>query len=247
MRFVTSLSDIPINSFCWLLGAITLFVLAIKSLVGYRKSRGQLAKYMAWFGFVFGISLITFSVPSLFSLDPGTLRTSYIIGEFFFYIGMVTQAAIMWCLVLRRYFSIYYVTVPVATLVLAAWLYDIPRVRLSLAHNFITYYDPRPIPWAIIMLMIGLFVPVGAYFIRAASRQIGPKATVTSFVLGMMYVGIGLSTGSEELVTGQIISPASAIVNILISAMLLIALVMPWQLKVMLPGQAGSPAPSRTP
>jgi hypothetical protein len=243
---VTPLSDIPINAYCWFLGAITLFVLGVKSLVGYRKTHVQLTKYMTWFSAVFFISLIAFSVPALFTLDPDNLRTTYLVGEFFFYAGMVTQAAIMWCLVLRRHFSIYYVTVPVAALALVAWLYDIPHSRLSLAHNFITYLDPQPVPWVITMMMTGLFVPVGVYFLRAAFRQTGVKATVISFVLGMMYVGIGFSTGSQELINGQIISPASAIVNLIISAMLLTALVMPWQLSVKLPGQVESPASVNT-
>ena len=239
---MTPFSDIPINAYCWFLGAITLFVLGVKSLVGYRKTHVQLTKYMAWFSATFFVSLIFFSVPALFTLDPDKLRTTYVAGEFFFYIGMVTQAAIMWCLVLRRYFSIYYATVPVTLLALAAWLYDASHSRLSLAHNFITYLDPRPVPWVITLMMLGLFVPVGIYFIRAASGQTGIKATAISFVLGMMYVGIGFSTGSQEVINGQIISPASAIVNLIISAMLLTSLVMPWQLGVKLPGQAESPA-----
>jgi hypothetical protein len=220
-----------------------LFALGVKSLIGYRKSQGQLAKYMAWFGFVFVIALLAFSIPSSFTLNPSTLRITYLVGEFFFFGGMVTQAAILWCLVLRPYFSIYHVTLPVAALGLVSWLYDVPHSRLSLSHNFITYLDTRFSTWVIVVMMIGLFVPVGLYFIRATAHQIGPKATVTSFVLGMMYAGFGLSAASQELISGQIVSPSSAITDIIISAMLLIALVLPWQLSVRLPGQVESLVP----
>jgi hypothetical protein len=214
---------------------ITLFVLTIKSLAVYHKSRDQLAKYITWFGATFGICLIAFSVPSFFTLDPNTLRTSYLIGEFFFYMGMVTQAAIVWCLVLRRYFSVYYITTPIAVAGFGAWAYDISRAKLSLAHNFITYLLPTPTTWVIIIMMLTLFVPVGLYFIRAAHKQVGLKAIMTSYMLGTMYAGIGLSTSSQELFTRQIISPSSAIVNIVISALLLFALVMPWQLGFRMP------------
>jgi len=232
---VTALSDVPINSYCWLLGAVALFVLGSKSLIGYRKSRGQLAKYMTWFGFVFVISLLAFSVPSFFTLDINILHKTYSVGEFFFFGGMVTQAAILWCLVLRPYMSVYIVTLSVAVMGLITWLYDVTHTRLSLSHGFVTYLDPRVSTWVIILMMIGLFVPVGVYFIRAASHQLGTKATVTSFVLGTMYAGFGLSAASQELINGQIISPLSAIVNLIISGMLLVALVLPWQLSVKLP------------
>jgi len=199
---------------------------------------------MTWFGFVFVLSLLAFSIPSFFTLDTGVLHNTYSIGEFLFFAGMITQAAIMWCLILRRYFSVYLVIVPAALLSLATWLYDVPRSRFSMSHGFIAYSDPKLSTWIIIIMMLGLFVPVGVYFIRAARRQIGAKATVTSFVLGMMYAGFGLSAASQELINGQIVSPASAIVNIIISAMLLVALVLPWHLSVTLSAPVRSPATS---
>lgn len=242
---MTALSDIPLNTWCWGLGSITLIVLGTKSTAGYHKSRVQLTKYMAWFSWVFLPCLLAFSVPPIFTLDPDILRTTSLIGEFFFYTGLVAQAAILWCLILRRYFPIYYATVPIALVSLAIWAYDIPRSQIVLSSNFVNYYDPRIISIAIAMLMIILFVPVGIYFIRAASWQSGLKATVTSFVLGMMYAGIGLSVASEELIARQLVTPASAIVNLLIAVMLLTALLAPWQLGVKLPAQAQASAPPK--
>jgi hypothetical protein len=240
---MTPLADIPLNSWCWLLGAASLVVLGTKSVIGYRKSRGELAKYMAWFSWVFLPCLLAFSVPALFTLDPDILRITSLIGEFFFFMGLVTQAAILWCLILRRYFSIWYATMPVAIIGIACWLYDVPRSQLTLEHNFINYYDPRAVSIIIAILMVSLFVPVGIYFIRAAGKQSGAKATVTSFALGMMYVGIGLSTASEELLARQLLTPYSAIVNLLIAAMLLVALILPWRLTVKLPAPIQAAAP----
>jgi len=56
-----------------------------------------------------------------------------------------------------------------------------------------------------------------------------------------MYAGFGLSAASQELINGQIVSPSSAIVDLIISGMLLVALVLPWQLSVKLPAQLKSP------
>lgn len=242
---MTSLADIPVNTWCWGLGSIVLVVLGLKSVIGYRKFRGQLTKYMVWFSLVFLPCLLAFSVPALFTLDPGILRTTSLIGEFFFWAGLVTQAAILWCLILRRYFSIYYATVPVAIVGLACWLYDTSRSWLFLSHGFINYYDPRIISFVIATMMVALFVPVGMYFIRAASEQAGLKATATSLALGMMYVGIGLSSASEEVFSKQLITPASAVFNLFIAVIVLAALVMPWRLSVRLPAQVQATAPPK--
>ncbi|HEX5744550.1 MAG TPA: hypothetical protein VFX84_03835, partial [Candidatus Saccharimonadales bacterium] len=82
---MTALSDIPLNTWCWGVGSLTLIVLGIKSTKGYRKSRGQLSKYMAWFSWVFLPCLLAFSVPAIFTLDPGIIRTTSLIGELFFW------------------------------------------------------------------------------------------------------------------------------------------------------------------
>lgn len=242
---MTAVSDIPINTWCWGLGSVVLVVLGLRSVVGYRKTRGQLTKYMVWFSLAFLPCLMFFSVPALFSLDHGVLLTTSIIGEFFFWAGLVTQAAILWCLVLRRYFSIYYAIVPVAAIALVCWLYDAPRSWLFLSHGFINYYDPRVTSFVIAVMMAGLFVPVGLYFIHAVSGQTGLKAKVTSFALGLMYVGIGLSAASEEVFARQLITSASAVFNLFIAAIVLVALVLPWRLSVRLPAQVQAPAPPK--
>jgi hypothetical protein len=238
---VTPLADIPLNSWCWLVGAVTLIILGTKSVVGYRRSRGELSKYMAWFSWVFLPCLLAFSVPALFTLDVDVLHKTSLIGELFFFMGLATQAAILWCLLLRRYCSIWWVTVPTALIGLACWTYDISGSRIVLSDNFINYYDPRIVSFVIAALVIVLFVPVGIYFIRAASLQNSMKTAVTSFALGLMYVGIGLSIASEEIIARQLLTPAAAIANLVIASLLLVALVLPWHLRVRLPAPIQKP------
>lgn len=242
---MTPLADIPLNTYCWLVGAATLIVLGTKSVVGYRKSRLQLSKYMAWFSWVFLPCLLAFSVPALFTLDPGTILTTSLIGEFFFFMGLVAQSAILWFLILRRYVPVYYVTVPTALIGAACWLYDIPNSRIVLEQGFINYYDPRIVSIIIAVMMTVLFVPVGVYFIRAASMQSSLKATIASFALGMMYIGIGLSTASEELIARQLLTPYSAVVNLIIAAVVLVSLLLPWRLSVKLPAPVQTQAPPK--
>lgn len=220
-------------------------VLGIRSTVGYRRSRGQLSKYMAWFSWIYLPCLLAYSIPAIFTLDPDVLRKASLVGEFFFWIGFVAQAAILWCLILRRYFSIYYITVPVAIIGLACFIYDIPTSRIVLSDNFINYYQSRIVSLTIAGLMTALFVPVGIYFIRAASWQSGAKATVTSFVMGMMYAGMGLSIASQEIVAKQLVTPVAAVVDLIIGLMLLTALLIPWRLSVKLPAPVQTPAPPK--
>src|SRR5680860_330710 len=128
---MTPIDQIPINSLAWTFGVIACLALTIRSFIVYRRAYSQLTKYMCWFGVLITISLVFFGLPAFFTLDNQLLHWSYIIGEFFMYLGFIPQAAILWSLVLRRY-SVYAVTIPVAIIGLATWLYATPNSALHL-------------------------------------------------------------------------------------------------------------------
>lgn len=241
-----ALGDVPISSSSWLVGAVALLILGVKSLLGYRRSRVQLSKYITWFALLICASLFCFSIPAFFTLDMHTMLTFDLIGEGFFYASMVAQAAIVWFLMLRTRTSAYILTVPVALIGLAAWLYAIPRSTTQyLRHDFITYQDPRLSTLAIALLIIALFVPVGIYFLRLAPRQTGFKARLNSVIFGIVYIGIGLVNGGFELVTGQMMTTTSVYGIILFFIFLLIAALWPRRAgakpSVQIPGAVPAP------
>jgi hypothetical protein len=212
---MVALSAVPLNSVTWLMGSIACLLLGYRSYATYRVSKNELSKYLTWFGLLMGIGQAGLAVPAFFTLDTGTLRTAYLAAEFFIYSSLVAQAAIMWCLLLRTRFHIYYAVVPVALLGALSWLYAVPRSTLSLGgNNFINYRDPAFSTVIIGVMLIGLFVPVGLYFLRSASRQGHAKAILTSLCLGLVYVGIGFFTGGIELLSGQVMTPRSAIFDL---------------------------------
>lgn len=209
------LSDVPFNSYVWLMGCLACFMLCYRSFASYRTSKNELSKYLAWFGLLMGIGQAFLAVPAFFTLDSSLLRTFYLIGEYFIYSSAVAQAAILWCLILRSRAPIYAVTVPIALLGLASWIYALPRSTLHFgANNFIVYRDPLFSTIVIGLVLISLFVPVGIYFLRSASEQTQIKPILTSLSLGLVYVGIGFFTGGIELLTGQVITPRSAIFDL---------------------------------
>jgi hypothetical protein len=208
-------SEIPFNSITWSMGSLACFMLFYRSITSYHVSKNELSKYIAWFGALMGIGQAWLAVPAFFTLEPGTLRTCFLVGEFFIYGSAIAQAAVLWCLILRTRFSIYYATVPVALLGLVSWLYAIPRSTLQFTtNNFINYRDPIFSTIVVGVVLISLFVPVGIYFLRSASHQAHVKAMLTSLSLGLVYVGIGFFTGGIELLVGQVITPRSAIFDL---------------------------------
>lgn len=224
---MVALSEVPLNSLTWSVGTIACLVLSYKSFASYRRSANELSKYVAWFGLIMGIAQGLFAIPPLFTLNTGTLREVYVIVEFFVYISAVAQAAILWCLVLRSRMSIYYVTVPVAVGAALAWLYSLPNASVQLQNGFINYSDPLFSTIIIGVMLIGLFVPVGVYFLRSAARQAHLKAKLNSVALGLLYVGIGLSTGGLELLTGEVLVRESAVIDAALFAIVVMALLWP--------------------
>lgn len=208
---MVALSDVPFNSFVWLTGSIACFMLFYRSYASYRGSKNELSKYLAWFGLLMGMGQALLALPPFFTLDTDTLRQTYLIGEFLIYCSAVAQSAVLWCLILRSRVPIYAATVPIGLVGLVSWLYAIPRSTLEISNNFINYRDPTFSTIVIGLVLMGLFIPVGIYFLRSASQQVHTKAILTSLTLGVVYVGVGFFTGGIELVAGQVITPASAI------------------------------------
>lgn len=197
------------------MGSLACYMLGYRSYTSYRVSRNELSKYLAWFGILMGTGQIILAVPSFFTSDPSALRRAYLAAEFFIYSSAVAQAAILWCLLLRRRMSRLHALLPTIVLGTAAWLYAIPHSTLKFAaDNFIEYRDPLFSTLVIGVFLMGLFIPVGLYFLRSASRQENTKAILTSLSLGLVYVGVGFFTGGIELLTGQVITPRSAVFDL---------------------------------
>lgn len=224
---MTPLDAIPSSSISWLIGMAACSIVGVRSLLVYRQFRVELSKYMAWFGILVSIALGFFSIPAFFTLNFDVLHVYYIIGQFFFFCSMIAQAGIVWCLLLRSRLSIYYLAIPVGLIGFASWLYAVPRSYLLTVDGFMQYFDPRATTLGIAVLLIGLFVPVGLYFLRVAPRQKGFKAMFTSVAFGVAYIGIGLITGGFELLTGQIMTRTSVFGNDIFFTFLLIAALWP--------------------
>lgn len=224
---MTPFAEIPINSLAWIFGSVACFALLVRSLIVYRRSYSPLTKYICWFAFLITLCLISFGFPSLFTLETKPLHISYIIGEFFMYLAFIPQAAVLWALVLRKYIPIYTITIPVGIVSMATWLYATPNSVLSLRGNFIDYSEPGICSFSMAMLFITMFIPVGYHFMKATFRQSGFKDRLITFVLGMVYAGIGVSTALSLFINGHGTSPQASVGNLFFFTFLFVAIVWP--------------------
>ena len=211
MISMISLSSVPLNSYAWLMGSIACYMLFYRSYVNYHNSKNELSKYLAWFGLLMGTGQALLALPAFFTLNTDTLRITYLIGELAIYASAVAQAAVLWCLLLRSKISIYSATLPILAIGIVSWAYAVPRSTLEITNNFINYRDPLFSTIVVGLVLMSLFIPVGIYFIHSASQQTHTKAILTSLTLGLVYVGVGIFTGGVELLTGQVITPTTAI------------------------------------
>lgn len=224
---MTPLSEVPINSLAWTFGLAACLALGIRSFIVYRRSYSQLTKYICWFFMIMAVCLAFFGPPAFFTLDVDTLHNTYIIGEVFMYLGFIPQAAILWSLLLRQYFSVYVITIPTALVGLASWLYATPNSILYLENGFIDYREPFVSRLALVLLFGGLFIPVGLHFMKATMRQSGFKDRFVTFVLGSVYAGVGISIAVHLLTVRHVVSPASSVGNLIFFILLLVAIIWP--------------------
>jgi hypothetical protein len=222
---MTPLSTIPLNSWTWLLGSLACFMLCYRSYNSYKISKSELSKYIALFGLLMGFGQAWLAVPSFFSLDTNILGVTYRIGELFIYSSAVAQAAIAWCFFMRPYMKLRTVTIPIACIGFVSWLYALPYATLKISNNFINYRDPTFSTLVIAAVLIGLFVPVGIYFLKSAKKEPRLQAKLLASALGLVYIGVGFFTGGVEILSGQVITPRSAIGDLVFfSAMFLVLL-----------------------
>lgn len=224
---MVTLAEVPVNSLTWMMGTLSSLALGYRSFVNFHTSRNELSKYLGWFGVFVGLGLAFLAVPSFFTLNTETLRLTYLAGEFFIYGSAVAQVGVLWCLMLRSYISVYFVTGFVAIVGLLSWLYALPRSTLRISGNFITYRDPTFSTVVIGTVLLSLFLPVGIYFLRAAAKQSQLKARLTSLVLGLVYVGIGLFTGGIELIAREVITRGTAMIDLVFFAIMLAVMLWP--------------------
>ncbi len=212
--YMVPLSEVPFNSYTWLVGSAACLLLFYRSYTNYRVSKNELSRYLGWFGLLMGVGQAVLALPSFFTADLETLRTTYLIAEVFIYSSAVAQSAVLWCLVLRAKVSVFAATIPIAIIGLVSWIYAVPRSTLELTNNFINYRDPFFSTAVIGVILMSLFIPVGIYFLRSAAQQSHTKAILTSLTLGLVYVGVGFFTGGIEILAGQVITPKSAIFDL---------------------------------
>lgn len=232
-KMMTALSDVPLNSLTWLVGSLACFALSYRSFMQYRHSANELSKYLVCFSLAMGIGQALLSIPSFITLNAGVLRTTYVGGEFFVYMSVVAQAAIVWCLLLRSKLSLLATTLPIFVIGLASWLYALPRSTLRLNNSaFIIYKDPLASTIVIGVMLISLFLPVGFYFLRAATQQAQFRGALISLVLGVVYIAIGILTGGIELLDGEVITPSAARADLTFFLVLLAVLLWPRRAKM---------------
>ncbi len=232
---MVSPADIPINAISWFFGSLACYSLGVKSILAYHKSYNSLTKYISVFGMLMGTALLFFSVSTFFTLDTDQLRPAWVIGEFLVYASMVPQAMILWALTLRTKVSVYLPAIIAGAIGLGAWLKAAPTLNLYLDDNFIGYDEPRVSSLAMAFLFSVLFIPVGFHFMKATLRQTEFKARLMTFVIGMVYVGTGVSTASHLVVMGQVASATSSIGNIGFFLVLIVAIAWPRQVKMKSP------------
>lgn len=224
---MTSLADFPINSLAWLVGSAGIYTLGFKSLVNYRRTNNLLTKYIIWFSVLVATALVFFSVPVLFTLDTAKLRYAWVAGEFFVYLALIAQAAILWQLTLRTRVSVYVPTIITGVIGLGAWLNAAPNLTLSLRGNFISYSESGISTFAMALLIGGLYIPVGLHFLRSTLRQTDFKSRLNTFTIGMVYTGIAISITAHLLFYGQVASPVASYGNLAFFIVLLAVMAWP--------------------
>ena len=191
----------PVNAVTWSLGALALYIFALKSWLSYRHTRNPLAQMYYMLGLAFGSGLFFFGVPGLFTQNPHILRYTYFSADFFIQLSLQVALWLSWFLGLRNRVRLRYIlacTIPFSAVLLTIEVLT-SRVSVSQSPHLIIYMDKPPvlIMKSIIYLLVAL--PLGYFLLRQVSSQTTLPARIKTFMASMTFIVVGLAATSNNV------------------------------------------------
>lgn len=96
------MQSIPSNIIPWLVGFPVFSLFGWRALKNYQRLRNPLSGYFAIGGISMALAFFLWSVPFLFTNSETPMQVVSIVGDFFFYLALVSQAALVYYLTLRN-------------------------------------------------------------------------------------------------------------------------------------------------
>ena len=195
------MNNLPVNLIPWTVSSFVLLLLSIRSLTNYRRVRSPLSKYFAIGGLLAAIATGLWSLPYLY-YDPETnkqiLRTALLVGDLSLYLAFIYQVRIMWYLMLRKHIKYVYLLIPSLILAVAGYyggvaatLADSTYPRIINERVFLPTSQQGDVAQSIFLLTILI---TGVYFLRKSYLGKSRSAKLGTFALGILYLGIGLGS-----------------------------------------------------
>src|SRR6185437_14288234 len=92
----TDLQHLPINVYAWLTASLTLYFLAARSFLEYRRSGNNLSWHFFWTWLFWATGSALYTLPVVFGLNERTLASLTIVADCSMYIGFLMQARLLW-------------------------------------------------------------------------------------------------------------------------------------------------------
>lgn len=200
------LHPIPVNSAAWMIGALALFILSSRLYVSWRNSNNYLSYLLLWEFVILGIGFFLVSLPAFVTDDSGTLRLGYLVGDIFRLGSLILLARVFWFVALKERISFWWLVVPSAIVIVAAWVDELLHMRPEVIGNLVVPNFPFWSTFAQVSHLAIFGVGVGLTFLMQAASQLKSRRTLRaaskSFGLGFGFVVV-----PGSIVAGNLTSP----------------------------------------
>lgn len=195
-------SIVPANVVPWLIGALVLLPLGLRSWIHSKKLSTPTTKYFAVTAISGGLALAFYSFPSLFTTDPMWLKLGFLIGAPILYFMLIYQSYYLWYAVLQRRFKYYWLLIPVLTIGIvtaAIELHDIYKDDIRIENNELIFNFVLVSRVLQSLLLLQVFI-IGAYFLKVAPKLPDRLSKLRFLSVGVFYVLVSLGTIADNLI-----------------------------------------------
>lgn len=201
---------VPSNVVPWLIGAIILLPLGLRSWVHSQKVKTPISRYFAATGLLGGLALACYSLPSLFTSDPWWLKAGIFVGIPFLYSMLAVQVYYVWYSLFQAKFSFKWLFTPVAAIASITAIFELVYTvndSIYIADNELIYGFSSFSRYAQSLLLLLVLLNGLLFFKQALGlREMWAKLRLIS--LGLLYILVSLVTIIDNIAyVGQNTSP----------------------------------------
>ena len=172
-----------------------LFALGVRSYSRYKKLKSPTSLYLAYFGMLCSVFFLLNSVPMVLTNNTTILKASIIIGNIFYYMGMIVAVILIWHIALKRRVPLIVLLLPASILIgitFYGWTLSVITSQTAKVENGTFIYDLVNYPLWLDAFLSLIYITVGLSLFAEMKKNTEPGSKLRIGSFAFIFIGAGV-------------------------------------------------------